>query len=242
MSALRYPIVLLDAGETILGPRVSFGAVYARVLSELGIERPGDSWERGLRAAWAEVNRTIPPGTDRYAFWPGGESEYWTRFVRAVLEHTPGAPRGATIARRALDPLRDAFRDPAAWQVYPDVLPVLETLAGMGARLGVVSNWDSRLPGLLDRLGLAARFDAVVVSHIEGIEKPHPELFLRAVARLGGNPGDAIHVGDAPELDEAGARAAGIASALVDRRGRLPSGSGAMADLTPLPDLVLGAS
>ena len=66
--------------------------------------------------------------------------------------------------------------------------------------------------------GLASRFDTIAVSHLEGIEKPAPEIFLRALRRLGVPPEEALHVGDVPELDEAGAKAAGIACVIVDRR------------------------
>ena len=79
-----------------------------------------------------------------------------------------------------------------------------------------------------------------MVSHLEGMEKPRPELFLRAVERLSGTPGEALHVGDVPELDEAGARAAGIASVIVDRRARLGAERGALADLSTLPALARG--
>src|SRR5262249_27089986 len=104
-----------------------------------------------------------------------------------------------------------------------------------GTRLAVVSNWDSGLPALLSRLGLAPWFDAIVVSHLEGIEKPHPELFLRAVERLSGEPAEALHVGDMPQLDGAGARAAGIASVTGDRRSRLGAEHAALPDLLRIP-------
>ena len=220
MTRLRYPIVLFDAGETLIAPRESFGAVYARVLGTLGVVLPADDIEQGLRRCWAETNRAIEPGVDRYRMNGDGEQAYWFRFVTGTLAHTPGAPRDDAFAARALTPLREAFRDPAAWQVYDDVIPVLASLRDDGARLAIVSNWDSGLPSLLERLGLAGWFDAVVVSHLEGMEKPRPELFLRAVMRVGGTPGEALHVGDVPELDGAGAEAAGIASVIIDRRGR----------------------
>ena len=75
----------------------------------------------------------------------------------------------------------------------------------------------------------------IVVSHLEGMEKPRPELFLRAVSRLGGVPKDALHVGDVPELDEAGATLAGIASVIVDRRARRTDSRNALRDLSALP-------
>jgi putative hydrolase of the HAD superfamily len=238
MAALRYPFVLFDAGDTLVCPRESFGAVYARVLGTLGVTLTASALERGLRACWVHTNATLTPGTDRYAADPDGEAGYWLRFVEGTLARTPGAPSDRAFAAEALAPLREAFRDPQSWTVFPDVVPVLAELRAAGARLAIVSNWDSSLPGLLARLGLDAWFDAIVVSHLEGMEKPRPELFLRALARVAGTPGEALHVGDVPELDEAGATAAGIHSVLVDRRSRLGAEHRALADLSRLPAIV----
>jgi putative hydrolase of the HAD superfamily len=235
MARQRYPIVLFDAGDTLICPRESFGAVYARVLGGLGVALPASALEHGLRSCWADTNDALTPGLDRYRAEHGGEDAYWLRFVVGTLTRTPGAPRDPEFAANALAPLREAFRDPASWVVFDDVVPVLEELREAGTRLAVVSNWDSGLPALLARLGLASWFDAIVVSHLEGMEKPHPELFLRAVARLSGEPADALHVGDVPELDGAGARAAGIASVIVDRRSRLAAEHAALPDLSAVP-------
>jgi putative hydrolase of the HAD superfamily len=235
MTSLRYPIVLFDAGDTLIGPRESFGAVYARVLATVGVDATAEALEAGLRACWAEINGRLTPGCDRYGEQPGGEESYWLRFVEGTLAQTKGVGPNPELARRALRPLRNAFLDPSVWRVFDDVVPALAELREIGAKLGVVSNWDSRLPELLRVLGLSAYFDTVVVSHIEGIEKPSPELFLRAVSRLGGTPSQAIHVGDIPELDERGARAAGIHSVLIDRRGRLAPAFGAVSDLSTIP-------
>src|SRR5262245_16652183 len=238
MASLRYPTVLFDAGDTLVAPRESFGAVYARVLASLGVMLSATALEQGLRACWVHTNTRLTPGTDRYAADPDGEAGYWLRFVEGTLARTPGAPRDRALAAAALAPLREAFRDPESWMVFPEVVPVLGELRDAGARLGVVSNWDSSLPALLSRLGLGSLFDTIVVSHLEGMEKPRPELFLRAVARLAGTPGESLHVGDVPELDGAGAAAAGIRSVIVDRRSRLDAEHGALADLTMLPAIV----
>ena len=233
MTRLRYPFVLFDAGDTLLAPQDSFGAVYARVLGALGVELAAADLERGMRRCWAATNAAIEPGVDRYA--KDGEHAYWLRFVEGTLARTPGAPRDKALAARAVLPLREAFRDPASWRVFDDVVPALAVLREAGARLAIVSNWDSSLPALLDRMKLTPWFDAIVVSHLEGMEKPHPELFLRAVARLRGTAGESLHVGDVPELDDAGARAAGIASVIVDRRARLGPDRAALPDLSSLP-------
>ena len=59
-------------------------------------------------------------------------------------------------------------------------------------------------------LGLGSLFDVVVISQSEGLTKPDPLIFTRAVERIGVAPGEAMFVGDHPEIDVAGARAAGL--------------------------------
>ncbi len=235
---MRYPFVLFDAGGTLFGPRGSFGATYAEVLLPMGLDLPAAGVERELREVWKEMSGIMPRGIDRYGYFEGGEDGYWLRFARGTIERAAGRQVSSSFAWDALRRLRQAFREKTAWEVFPDVMPTLALLRDQGVRMGVVSNWDSRLPGLLRTLGLAVFFDSVIVSHLEGMEKPEPELFRRALARLGGLPQQTLAVGDVPELDLAGARAAGIDGVLVDRRGRLGPEVGALPDLVPVARIV----
>jgi len=233
----RHPVVLFDAGGTLLGPRRSYGTTYARVLETVGLRLAPADLDRALARTAAALSAEIAPGRDRFGHFPGGEAAYWLRLIHGTLATVTGERVDPALARRALDPLRDAFRDPAAWRVYDDVVPALDRLASQGFRLGIVSNWDSRLPALLDALGLAGRFEACAVSHLEGMEKPDPRLFERILARLGAHPDDALHVGDVPELDLAGARAAGVSAVLVDRAGDWPEFPDALPDLGAVAEL-----
>jgi putative hydrolase of the HAD superfamily len=69
---------------------------------------------------------------------------------------------------------------------------------------------------LLNRIGLGMHLDAIVDSHDEGVEKPDPKLFLRALERIGVAPARACYVGDIHAIDVRGARGAGIAPVLID--------------------------
>ncbi len=234
---MRFRFVLFDAGGTLIGPRESYGTIYARVMAGLGLERPAPLFESALRGTWEEMSRLVPSGVDRYRWFPEGERGYWLRFARGTLERA-GLSLDETLLARALEELREAFLAPSSWMVYRDVPGVLQALRRAGARLAVVSNWDSHLPRLLDELGLAPCFDAVVVSHIEGLEKPDPGLFRLGLERLGATAREALYVGDTPELDLAGARAAGLEVVLVDRQGRLDPSYRALANLAPLPRVI----
>jgi HAD superfamily hydrolase (TIGR01509 family) len=105
------------------------------------------------------------------------------------------------------------------FRAYPDAGPALQQLYSRGLRLVCVSNWDISLPDVLERCGLLAGIEGVVSSAAAGARKPDPAIFDVALEVAGVQTTEALHVGDTPEEDVAGARAAGIRVLLLDREG-----------------------
>lgn len=104
--------------------------------------------------------------------------------------------------------------------VYPETIPVLETLSRKFP-LGMVTNTDG-LPGMktmrLQRSGLLKYFKVVVVAGEDVREiKPSPVPFLKAAELLNAEPWEVVMVGDDPVNDVGGAKAAGLRAVLVDR-------------------------
>ena len=180
-------------------------------------------FDRAEAAGVAAVQRLVlerPRSTD---------AERLPLFLDAILADLgirPGERRGAA-ERIAAEHLRSNL-----WsRAYADAAATLEALARRGYRMGVVSNADGRVRGLLDRAGLAPFLEVVVDSSEVGFEKPDPRIFRAATDRLD-LPADACaYVGDIYEIDVLGARAAGMRPILigtgaapedVDRVARLP--------------------
>jgi putative hydrolase of the HAD superfamily len=206
----------------------------------LGLDLSPVTLEAAIREVLAEMSSLIPPGSDRYAHFPGGEDEYWLRFSGKTLAKASGRPLPDRLSAQALERLRDAFRRADAWRVFPDVHPTLRGLRRMGVRLGIVSNWDSRLPYVLELLALAGYFEVVGVSHLEGVEKPAPAIFHRVLRRMGIGPERALHIGDIRELDVDGARSAGLDARLIDRRENTDGQTDVIRDLRQVLPLVGG--
>jgi putative hydrolase of the HAD superfamily len=161
-----------------------------------------------------------------------GEEAFWTEFLNRVRARIDGA----SVSGECFSRLARHFRDPSSWAVYPDVVETLDRLETSGFALGVVSNWDSHLPRLLEALELARRFSVVAVSAIEETGKPDPEIFRRACTRLGLSAGECVHVGDSLREDYEGARGAGLRALLLDRRGKYPDVSDRIESLAEIPD------
>ena len=102
---------------------------------------------------------------------------------------------------------------------FPYVAPALADLRSRGIRLVCVSNWDVSLTEVLERCDLDNLLDGVVTSAGSGSRKPDPVIFSQALEIAGCSADEALHVGDTPEEDVAGADAAGIRALLLDRDG-----------------------
>ncbi len=97
-------------------------------------------------------------------------------------------------------------------RMLPGAGHALERLRDAGYTLGVVSSagYPPFVELALEAIGLRSFFSEVVTSAGEGLYKSDPELYRRAVTRLGASPQEAVHVGDHPAFDVEAAKAAGL--------------------------------
>lgn len=207
-------------GTLIHCPRLA--EIYQAVLVRHGLLDTGAAARRALERTipevWVELSCRSDPRRDRFHAHPHGARGFWSDFLVRLCLRLEIDPPSPFVAAE----LFDRFARPESWTLYPDVVSTLECLRRRGLRLGVVSNWDERLPVLLDRLKIAHRFETIVYSAAVGVEKPHPDIFRRALADLGVAPESVLHVGDRNIEDVEGAEAAGMRAWRLDRGRRDP--------------------
>lgn len=140
--------------------------------------------------------------------------------ARRLIERT-AALAGAHFQEERLDELTEEFiafyRADIARESrpFPGVAEALDSLAEMGAKFAVCTNKRTDLSNmLLEAVGLAGRFSAVVGADAVTERKPHPEHFRAAVMRAGGVVSRSLMVGDTA-ADVAAARGAGAPVAVV---------------------------
>ncbi len=99
--------------------------------------------------------------------------------------------------------------------LFADVRPGLHRLRARYA-LGTLSNGNADL----GRIGVADLFSVSLNARGVGAAKPDRRCFERLVTDLGLEPQEVIYVGDDPLLDVEAARAAGLATAWMNRTGQ----------------------
>jgi putative hydrolase of the HAD superfamily len=196
--------VLLDA----LGTLVELRAPWPVLVAELASRGASVTEEEARAALLAEM-----------AYYRVHHDEATgERELEALRDRCTEVLRGALPEpAREVDDLRGALLASLRFEPYPEVPGVLEELGRMRVARVVVSNWDVSLHGVLAQTGLTPLLDGAVISAQEGVAKPDPEIFARALAVAGVLAEEAVHVGDTPEVDVAGALAAGVRAVHVDR-------------------------
>ncbi len=171
-------------------------------------------------------------------YWPGVEDrwtlgaldgasvrlEAWRRTLRACGSEDESAAQCAAHIHGQLANL--------AHRLFDDVQETLESAARAQVPLALITNGasdDQREK--LGALGIEHCFAGIVISGEVGVAKPDRVAFTIALEALGAGPEGVWHVGDNPETDVAGARAAGLTSVWLNRTGRPRS------EREPAPDI-----
>jgi putative hydrolase of the HAD superfamily len=179
---------------------------------------PQAAW---LAGAWTAAAAAAPDGVDR--------AELLLALRRIASE---GSDRGRIVDRAlagigapAVDagPLVTAFRRhaPGRLDPYPGVRKALSAIRGR-VPIGLVTDGDvGAQRAKIKALQLTRAFDVVTFSDELGRErrKPHPAPFLAAAERLGVDAATCLMVGDRPDKDARGARAAGLLGTVRVRTG-----------------------
>lgn len=102
-----------------------------------------------------------------------------------------------------------------AEKLYPDAEYVLRTLHSKGYKIGIIANQSPGTATRLENWGILKYIEIVLASAEEGISKPDPEIFKRALALADCLPQNAVMIGDRTDNDIYPAKALGMKTVLI---------------------------
>ncbi|KAI9678901.1 MAG: hypothetical protein M1829_001886 [Trizodia sp. TS-e1964] len=224
-------LLTFDAFGTLFAPREPIARQYLDVAARFGIGGVNEMlFAREFQRVLKEQSRIHPNYGKKQGLKP---EEWWANIIHTSFR--PFLPEHTKLPQPLIPTLLTHFSSAAGYRLYPDVLPLFETLRHARQNpnptwpweqtiIGVVTNSDGRVPQILSSLGLRvggkdADVSFVAGSYDIGFEKPHPEIFAVAkeMADIRAGRWEFEHVGDDWDKDVLGARAAGWRGILLDR-------------------------
>lgn len=221
--------IFFDAGNTLLRVHPSVGAIYSDAARLFGVNLEVETIENTFRALWSRTAPLVNNEGHRLGY--ENEKEWWKFLVRRVFDELAEFPDFDEF----FEYLYSRFAEADSWRLYEDVQDTLQELQSRGYRMGIISNWDSRLPHLCEALGIRPFFETMIVSALVGYEKPHPSIFQKALEETGLAPETALYIGDDPYLDYQAARNVGLHALHLDRLNRYADHDGR---ITSLPEIL----
>jgi putative hydrolase of the HAD superfamily len=207
--------IFFDAGFTLLRPYPSIPQICHKVCLQLDLhinlsqvkERMNEAEDYFLRQT-RNNRHTWASDQAINELWIG----YYMNLLRPlIVEHDE--PRLYQLALA----INGEFDKHTSWEIFSDVLPVLQILRAHNYTLGVISDWGIALGPILRKLSLSHYFDCLLVSATTRHAKPSPMLYQQALERANAIPDYTLHIGDSYIYDVLGARSVGITPILLDR-------------------------
>ncbi|KAA0762313.1 HAD family hydrolase [Bacillus sp. SH5-2] len=94
---------------------------------------------------------------------------------------------------------------------FPNMHELLQQLTQQSIKIGIITNGFTNFQmSNLRALNLHTYTNTILISEAEGIKKPHPEIFERALKKLDVKAEECLYVGDHPENDVLGSEQVGI--------------------------------
>jgi putative hydrolase of the HAD superfamily len=206
--------VFFDAVGTILFPRDPVWRTYGDCARRHGSPTTEEELRPKFHAAFAR--QELHDAQNGWRTDEDRERARWRAIVGEVL--------GEAVADVCFAELWAWFSTAGAWTVNRDADQIVKELAHRGIVVGLASNFDARLDGLVRTMPELTPFRGkCVISSRVGWRKPAAEFFDAVVAAAGCAPARILHVGDDVRNDVRGAAAAGIRAILYDPEERAGS-------------------
>ncbi len=189
----------------------------------------------GVNEAWLLTAEAFAPGLGIEAellnkliraqmmeFWKDEAAvEHWrTRLHEARVHNVEHALMAQGLDASRAQAIADHYWDAQSsrFKLFDDSVATLDRLRGAGYRVGLITNGPAEMQRWkIGRFDLERHFDVIVIEGEFGHGKPHPNVFRHAMATVGAQAPESMHIGDNLYADIGGAKSAGMHAAWIHR-------------------------
>jgi putative hydrolase of the HAD superfamily len=174
--------VCFDATGTLIETAENVGEVYRRLALDFGVDLP--AWR--IEDAFGRILRQAPARKctgDSFEVRRRNEMEWWFDRIRETFQATDSTARFEDFPAFARV-LFENYRSADAWRLRRGARPMLLEFRRRGMPLAIVSNFDHRLPEILEGLDISSFFEFLAIPSTVGKAKPHRAPFAAAARNM----------------------------------------------------------
>lgn len=210
-------LLTFDITNTIIAVKQTAGYWYAEAAHEVGIESDVTKLDQVAGPVRKELTAEFP----HYGYHLGlNPKEWWTELIMRTFK-AAGYDHDPLKYQLIGEILYFMFEGKKCYDVLPGSHSMLEKVKEKDFSIGIISNFDERLPRILQEHNLIDYFDFIVSSATALYEKPDPRIFYDALRKTRMKPGETAHIGDDIVKDYWGAKNAGFQAFLYDPKRKL---------------------
>lgn len=214
----KFNLITFDVTDTLLKFKTAPALQYARTATEFGC--PNVDPQKLSRNFSKEFKKMVKvyPNFGKYSEinW----DDWWKQLVVNIFKASDcGHLSDEKLNSIALH-LIQIYSTNECWDKFNKTDDILYQIKSNQKTLGIISNFDPRLPKLWESMKLP-KPDFILTSYDAGVQKPDPEIFKMALQKANTIskatilPEQALHIGNTEKLDYFGARNAGWSSILI---------------------------
>ncbi|XP_017885225.1 rhythmically expressed gene 2 protein-like [Ceratina calcarata] len=216
MKCIRLQLITFDVTGTLLKTKLER---YIEVGSEHGLSVDPRKLAHSFKNSFHKLSLEHPVFGKHTGI---GWENWWRKMVYNVFKDQHNSVANSTLDKVA-NSLISCYGTNMCWYKYPDTIELLEYLQKQNIILGVISNFDQRLEGVLEDTRIRPYFSFVLTSYDFGAEKPDTSIFDEALRLtrerhcIDVTPQEALHIGDTFSKDYVGAKNAKWNAILIKR-------------------------
>ncbi|XP_002155273.1 haloacid dehalogenase-like hydrolase domain-containing protein 3 [Hydra vulgaris] len=219
-------LVTFDVFNTLIKTRGSVGSIYMKEINSFlktnqNIETKEKNSVNTLNPHMVEkefqsVLKHFQSAYPNFGYGKISSRKYWDLIVQKTFKNL-NCDFNDQFSQKLTATLYDNFCLADYWEVFSDVIPALTKLKSSKLKIGIISNFDERLPKVLERLELASYFDFFIISGCCGLYKPEKHIYKLALNKALCYPNECLHIGDDVSKDYDGPRSIGMNALIIDR-------------------------
>ncbi|MDB5038982.1 MAG: hydrolase, partial [Bacteriovoracaceae bacterium] len=205
VTSREFPVILFDAGGTLLHPNPPFEKIYREALAGLGYPKTDQEIDEAMLRSIRFFNEA---------------SERDENFELKPSLWAESMLRELNIEAKIAPQIRQVVSAQAKMVIAQSTVDICSTLKDRGYRLGIVSNWNGILADVIRGNDLLDLFDSIITSVEVGAYKPRSKIFEEAIHDIDISPEKVVFIGESFAADMLGAKKLEMKRILYDPKFR----------------------